>query len=204
MALGVPLAAAFVLFGLLFRGVVFDFWWQMALSVAGLCASGWILHPRMFGGMFRPQERSPFAPITLGLLSAGFLYGTFYAGNLILRRFSDAAGHQITSVYGFRHGASPWLIAVLLLAVIGPGEEIFWRGYLQRGLTRRYSAGGLAAAMGAYTLVHAAAGNPVLLLAALVCGAFWGYLYWRFNSIWLNIVSHAAWDLAVFALWPLM
>ena len=42
----------------------------------------------------------------------------------------------------------------------------------------------------------------MLLLAALVCGVFWGWLYIRFDSILLNAVSHTAWDVAVFLIFP--
>ena len=38
--------------------------------------------------------------------------------------------------------------------------------------------------------------------AALVCGAVWGGLYYRFKSPLLNVVSHTAWDVAVFLLFP--
>jgi len=40
------------------------------------------------------------------------------------------------------------------------------------------------------------------VLAAAVCGAFWALTYWKFRSITLNIISHVAWDLAVFLLFP--
>jgi hypothetical protein len=42
----------------------------------------------------------------------------------------------------------------------------------------------------------------MLILAAAVCGVFWGWLYLRFRSPLLNVVSHAVWDLLVFVILP--
>jgi len=40
------------------------------------------------------------------------------------------------------------------------------------------------------------------VLAAALCGVFWGYLYLRLRSVWLNVISHLVWDLAVFMFFP--
>jgi membrane protease YdiL (CAAX protease family) len=47
-----------------------------------------------------------------------------------------------------------------------------------------------------------ASGNPMIILAAAVCGIFWGGLYLRFRSPVLNAVSHTVWDLLVFVILP--
>lgn len=62
---------------------------------------------------------------------------------------------------------------------------------------------GFLVATGIYTGVHLAGGNPILVLAAGVCGLFWGWLYLRYRSLLLNVTSHTAWDVAVFLLFPL-
>jgi membrane protease YdiL (CAAX protease family) len=43
----------------------------------------------------------------------------------------------------------------------------------------------------------------MLVLAAGVCGVFWGLLYSAFKSIAVNAVSHALWALTIFILRPL-
>ena len=59
--------------------------------------------------------------------------------------------------------------------LIGPGEEIFWRGYLQRRWQERFGAGrGFLFAAALYAAVHAGSGNVMLVLAAAVCGAVLG------------------------------
>jgi hypothetical protein len=53
-----------------------------------------------------------------------------------------------------------------------------------------------------YTVVHIATGNMVLVLAALICGLFWGWLYMRYQSMLINVISHTVWDIGVFLLLP--
>jgi membrane protease YdiL (CAAX protease family) len=93
---------------------------------------------------------------------------------------------------------------LLLLFVIGPAEEIFWRGYVQQRLGKRFSvAGSMIIATAVYTLVHIASFNFMLIMAAMVCGAFWGLMYcWNKNLLPL-IISHALWDVSVFILFPI-
>ena len=43
----------------------------------------------------------------------------------------------------------------------------------------------------------------MLVLAAGVCGLFWGFLYLRTGSLLINLVSHTAWDIAIFLLFPM-
>lgn len=86
-------------------------------------------------------------------------------------------------------GESPWLLAALLLLLIGPAEEIFWRGYVQRTLSKRWNPNaGFVVATLIYALVHAGSCNFMLVMAALVVGAAWGALY-RFFRTALPLLS---------------
>jgi membrane protease YdiL (CAAX protease family) len=42
----------------------------------------------------------------------------------------------------------------------------------------------------------------MLILAALVCGIFWGSLFLKYRSPLMLIVSHTLWDLLVFIVLP--
>ena len=181
----------------------FDFWWWMTANIVVLTGAAAGADPG-FRAALRDDLRSGLLRKSLlGLWTAALLYGVFAAGNVLSRRLLDFAGGDISAVYGFKTGASSLRIALLMVFVIGPGEELFWRAFLQRALAERYGAlrGGLLAAL-LYTLIHAGSGNVMLILAALVCGAAWGALYARFRSPLLNVVSHTAWDVAVFLLFP--
>ena len=88
--------------------------------------------------------------------------------------------------------------------LIGPAEEIYWHGFVQRRLVGRY--GGRAGVLGTaavYALVHAVSLNPMLILAAGVCGLYWGLLYQREQNLIPLIISHSLWDLLIFVLFPM-
>ena len=107
-------------------------------------------------------------------------------------------------IYGMKSGTASALIGVLLLLVIGPAEEIFWRGYVQRRLSQRWNVNvGFVVTLALYTLIHLWSFNFMLLMAALVVGAFWGLLY-RLRPQWLTalVISHAVWDACAFVFFP--
>jgi membrane protease YdiL (CAAX protease family) len=92
---------------------------------------------------------------------------------------------------------------LLLLFVIGPSEEIFWRGFVQDTLAQKFgdNSGWIIASL-VYGGVHIAAWNFMLFAAALVCGLFWGWVFKKYKSLWPGIISHAIWDLTIFVLIP--
>ena len=110
---------------------------------------------------------------------------------------------DIAGVYAFRQDVPAARVGWLLLLWIGPGEDLFWRGYLQEQWMQRWGRWpGWLAATALYAGVHVLTGNVTLLLAAAVCGTYWGWLYlWR-RSLGSNMVSHAVWDVTVFLLLP--
>lgn len=203
----VPVVLALTLFPYLlhFRRLgPLDFWWAMGLVVAVLVVSA-IAADSGYAALLREDIRTRlFLKIALGVLSAAALYGVFYLGNGLVRRFLPMGGEGIGAVYALRSGAQALRIGLLLLLVIGPGEELFWRGYLQRTWQKKLgNASALPLAVAVYTAVHVASGNPVLVLAAAACGLFWGVLYQRSGSVLLVAISHTVWDIAVFLLFPL-
>jgi membrane protease YdiL (CAAX protease family) len=141
--------------------------------------------------------------VFFGLFAAAALYAVFFAGNILSRRLLPFAGTGIDGVYLFKSSASTARVVLLMTLIIGPGEEVFWRGFLQRRWQERFGAGrGFLFAAALYAGVHAGSGNAMLVLAAAVCGLFWGELYRRTGSVLLIAVSHTAWDLAAFVLFP--
>jgi membrane protease YdiL (CAAX protease family) len=203
---GLPAVAAVALFALLFIGRGFgplDFWWSMSGAVLLLVGLGAVLDRGYPASLARDPRSGALRKLVLGLLAAAALYGIFWVGNEASRWLFPFASGGIGRVYDFKAGAALPRIILLMALIIGPGEEIFWRAYLQRRWQARFGRWpGFLAAAALYTLVHAASGNVMLVLAAAVCGVFWGFLYMRTGSILLVAVSHTAWDLAVFVIWP--
>ena len=181
----------------------FDFWWLMSLDLVLLLFLS-SSSDRRFGRILLADFRTGLArKILLGILSAFVLYGFFYVGKALSGTLLPFAGEEIQRIYGFRGEASTLRIVLLMLLVIGPGEEIFWRASLQRLCMDRWGdARGWFISVALYSLVHLGSGNLMLVLAAAVCGLFWGWLYRRFRSIILVAVSHTIWDILVFIIAP--
>lgn len=176
------------------------FWPAMAASSGLLALSGLWLSRHSLGEVFFFH----WWHLPLGLGSALALYMMFFVGHKIATAILPFASDQVHLVYRTRSQADLWLIGVLLLAWVGPAEEIFWRGYVQHRLGRRYNPIiGLALTVAVYTVVHIWSFNLMLLAAAGLCGLFWGVLFWRFRSVWPALISHAVWDVVIFVLLPI-
>jgi len=142
--------------------------------------------------------------IVIGLVASIILYVIFYFGRFFLGLLRSDTLEQIHGVYSYREGMTSWQLGLLLSLIIGPGEEILWRWFLQAEwskLVGRFPS--FLMVTGFYTLVHFSTKNYALVLAAFVCGLFWGLLFLRFRSIVVNMVSHSLWDLVIFVLLPL-
>ncbi|MCK4756863.1 MAG: CPBP family intramembrane metalloprotease [Thermoplasmata archaeon] len=198
----ISLAAAAILFSILFAGIYFDFWLQLALSILILIfLAFWFSGDDIKKQLNLPAGDLGFS-ILLGLVSTVFLYLIFLIGNDLAIFFLSFGKSGISGIYGLGENVDSRMIAFLLVLIIGPGEEIFWRGYLQKSLTKEYGKLGVVIIILAYAGVHLASGNTMLILAAFAGGVFWGLLYYYYRNLWANIISHAAWDLAAFVLWP--
>ena len=93
----------------------------------------------------------------------------------------------------------------MLLFVSSPGEEIFWRGFLQKWAIGKWGSvvGWLVTAL-LYAAVHIVSGNFILVMAALVAGLFWGLMAaWLKDNLLPVIISHSLWTFAIFVLWPI-
>jgi membrane protease YdiL (CAAX protease family) len=185
----IGLAAAFGLFALTFRGQRARFWERMTLT-------GFVL-----GNMALANEaelrrmRWRGRDLVFGLGSAAILYGVFQLGDQMARRVMPKGSKEIKDIYALRTIEPPEEIGARLATVIGPAEELFWRGFVQR------RAGGLAAAA-AYGGVHLVTGNATLVGAAAIAGIYWGLLRALGMSMPALITSHIAWDIWIFLLAP--
>lgn len=197
-------AAALFLPLFLFEGLgPLDFWNGMALSAVLLVLFAFIVDRGYAGRLRNDPAPGPARGLLWGAASAGLLYLVFLAGDQISRLLFSFAGDEINRVYALKAGVSSLRVGLLIALVIGPGEELFWRGFLQHRWQERFGrARGYLAASGLYALAHLPTLNPMLILAAAVCGLFWGGLYLRFRSVRLVLISHVLWDLTVFLVLP--
>jgi membrane protease YdiL (CAAX protease family) len=181
-----------------------DFWWGMSLSIVILVSLGYMKDASYRASTRLDWREGVARKIGLGLATALLLYGIFWAGGSLSRAALPSAGKEIAAVYSFKQEASAIRMGLLIVLIIGPGEELFWRGFVQRRWESSLGrTSGWLAAAAFYAAVHAGSGNFMLVLAALVCGLFWGALYSWSRSVLLVAVSHTVWDGLVFLLFPL-
>ena len=183
-----------------------NFWVVMSCSAVILTT---------LGLSFTPDRKEllkiekPALQILAGIVIAFALWGIFWIGDKVSAWMFTFARPEVDSVYAMKTGLPTWLIAVLLLCLIGPAEELFWRGYVQRTMGRILGGKNpedkafiLTAVI--YALVHIWSFNFMLVMAALVAGLVWGLIYrLRPQALPALIISHALWDALVFVLLPI-
>lgn len=144
--------------------------------------------------------------VVIGVLLAVVLWGVFWVGDRLSSMMFDFARPQVDMIYGMKTGENPWVLTALMLFIIGPAEEIFWRAYIQKNLSRRWNPNvGFILTTLVYSLVHISKFNFMLIMAAAVAGMVWGLAYRFFpEKIGAILISHALWDCAVFIWFPIM
>lgn len=205
----VPVAA--VLWFFMFSpwtGGLTPFWGTMAFSALILASIAFALD----GGLPPRLTLSgrTLLQIPLGIAIAFVLWGIFWAGDKLSAMMFAFARPEVDAVYSMKDGSNPAVIAILLLFLIGPAEEIFWRGFVQHNFTKIFDRWkspddmAFVATAAIYALVHIWSFNFMLVMAALVAGGVWGLIY-RFRPGLLPalVVSHAVWDALVFVILPI-
>jgi membrane protease YdiL (CAAX protease family) len=186
----VGLVVAAVAWGLLFALGREGFWPRAAAAGATIGTYALVVLRDDLGRLLRPDP----VEVGLGIVAAAVLWVVFFVGDRLVARLFPALSAQVDGLYAVR-GETTTARMPFVLAVIGPAEEVFWRGLVQ-------SRAGIVVALVAYALVHVWERKPILLLAALVGGAFWGALFaWR-GTLVAPVVSHLLWDLAIIVWFP--
>lgn len=195
----VAAGAFFVLFSPWTKAAI-AFFPMMMVTAFSLAIVSLILDRKNTGGIYAFKP----AHIPVGLVAAAVLYGMFWLGHVVSTHILPFAASQVDSIYNLRTGQNRWLIAMLLLFIIGPAEEIFWRGFVQKRLSKMYGPLiGFIVAAAVYMLVHVWSFNLMLIAAAGLCGVFWGLLFALTGNLWPCIISHAVWDVIIFILLPI-
>lgn len=177
-----------------------NFWVMMTFSGLTLTAYSTWASPGWWKDI-----RLDLSNILLGVVLAAVLWGMFWVGDKLSSLMFDFARPQVDMIYGMKEGENPWVLTVLMLFIIGPAEEIFWRGYLQKSFSKKWNPNiGFIVTTLMYSLVHVSKFNFMLIMAAAVAGFVWGLAYRfypeKFGAI---LLSHALWDCAVFIWFPI-
>ncbi len=162
--------------------------WAIGALASGPLHLGRILHPE------RDPIRPVVAPIVLGLALAGL----FVVGGLVVREIPALAG-QVDSVVDYAdQGTLPLL--VLITAVTGAAEELFFRGAAYAAVPRHP----VLVTTALYTLATYATGNVMLVFAAALLGLLVGLERRASGGILGPILTHVTWSLSMLLVLPLI
>ena len=109
-----------------------NFWVVMACSATILTTLGLAFTPDREALL---KVKNPARQILAGVVIAFALWGVFWIGDKASAWLFDFARPQVDNVYAMKTGIPDWGICTLLLVLIGPAEELFWRGYVQRTIS---------------------------------------------------------------------
>ena len=178
-----------------------NFWVMMTLSGMTLTVYSTLASP----GWWKDVNLD-MTNVIMGVVLAAALWGVFWLGAFFSTMLFEFARPQVDMIYGMKEGENPWVLTALMLFIIGPAEEIFWRAYLQKNLSSRWNPNiGFVVTTILYSIVHLSKFNFMLIMAAMVAGFVWGLAYRLFpEKLGAIILSHALWDCAVFIWFPIM
>jgi membrane protease YdiL (CAAX protease family) len=159
--------------------------WTIGAFASGPLHLGRIMH---HSGPRRPV----LAPILLGLALAG----VFVVGGLVVRQV-PALEEQVTKVLDHADQGVT-LVLVLITALNGIAEELFFRGAAYAATTR-YP---VPVTTVAYTAVTLATGNVMLAFAAVILGAVVGLQRRASGGILAPILTHVTWSLTMLLALP--
>jgi uncharacterized protein len=155
--------------------------WAVGAFASGPLHLGREVHPS--GHHVRPVV----APILLGLA----LSGVFVVGALVVRQI-DVLDAYVRSVLEYADEGSAALL-VLVTAVNGIAEELFFRGAVYAAVTRHP----VPVTTVAYTLATLATGNVMLAFAAVVLGTVVGLQRRASGGILGPILTHVTWSVTM-------
>jgi hypothetical protein len=126
------LAGAYGAFAATFRGPPDRFWERMTHTGAALGTAALVAEPELRSTRIRVRD------VVLGVASAAGLYRVFQVGDRAARAIMPSGAEDIDEIYALRSLRPRGEIASRLAFVIGPAEELFWRGLVQRRMQRRF------------------------------------------------------------------
>ena len=176
------------------------FWTLFPITMALLIYVAW----KNWNVMKNFKQNITIKNVTLGMISGVILYTFFFCSYVSIKSWFPFLIPYIDELYEVVGPTQVWHYFLLIFIII-PGEEFFWRGFVQNKLSIYLSSAWskVIVASGLYGLAHIWTGNLMLIAAALTGGLFWGFLlYWKKN-IGIVLMSHYIFNLFLLILFPL-
>ncbi|MBY0459953.1 MAG: CPBP family intramembrane metalloprotease, partial [Gemmataceae bacterium] len=165
--------------------------WGMLAAQVGSLAFIRLVLPRKIGPDWKSaialRPPRPFHVVLVLLIAPGFLIAPEVVEQLV-RSFAqwELPAPDLKGVFG----PFPWVLTGLAVAV-GPGlvEELWFRGFLGRGLTRRYGlVAGVLLTSVLFAVAHIA---PTRVPVYTLMGLYLHFVYYTTRSLWAPVLLHA-------------
>ena len=168
------------------------------LLLAGVWAAGAFASGRLHLGRAHTRAGSePSRAVVQSLALGTLLLLLFLAGALVVARI-PALREPVDGLLAHAAVGSLPIVAAIT-AVNGIAEELYFRGALYAGIGRRHAV--LLTTL-VYAAVTAAAGVPLLILAALLLGLITGLQRRVTGGVLGPIITHLTWSLGMLLLLP--
>lgn len=170
------------------------------IALAGVWALGAVLSGPLHLGRARTRTGSTESrAVVQSLALGGLLLALFLAGALVVAHIPFLR-EPVDELLDHAQAGSLSLVAVIT-AINAVAEELYFRGALYAGVGRKH---GVLVTTVVYTLVCAAAGIPLLVLAAAILGLVVGLQRRVTGGILGPTITHLTWSLGMLFLLPLV
>lgn len=182
--------------------IVFSKYFVYAMSVSTAILAAFSL--LRYRDKIHFMSRSIAKAAGIGAAGAVALYVLFMAGYHIALFTGNIA--YVKDVYAMIYSQAQTIVLVILLAIIGICEEVYWRGGLQ-GFVKKNSKTfrnvPWVASSIYYAAVHISTLNPILVVAALSVGLVTSIIADRYG-IGASAIAHIAWIEAIIVFLPVI
>ncbi|AHI55498.1 lysostaphin resistance A-like protein [Listeria ivanovii] len=149
------------------------------------------------------KEYSFTKGILPGVFSGIVLYIVFYIGAFILKIMPGGLENSVAAAFN-KYATDSWVIWLLLVVAIIPGEEIFWRGFVLKRLNNYFNPwfSNIFAALLCMIMMFPS-GNFAAIIGIFVASLVWNVMYTYRSSLLMVYVSHLTFAFLLLAALPI-
>ncbi len=149
------------------------------------------------------KEYSFTKGILPGIFSGIVLYIVFYIGAFILKVMPGSLENSVAAAFD-KYATDSWVIWLLMIVAIIPGEEIFWRGFVLKRLNNYFNPwfSNIFAALICMVMMFPS-GNFAAIIGIFVASLVWNIMYSYRPSLLMVYMSHLTFAFILLAALPI-
>ncbi|MDD2221102.1 MAG: CPBP family intramembrane metalloprotease [Clostridia bacterium] len=184
----------------LFRSNLQYFWYSLASTAVMLAVLAFV-----WGGKAMAIKDFRIYDIIIGIGGGSLLYILSVGMAWVLEKIFPLYNTQIIELYSWKEGYSLTVLVLMIVFLVGPGLEVFWRGMMTKWLITAWNVKwGIILSVFAATFVYLPSLSLTLICAGLLLNIVCSALYaWRKTPV-APAVAHSVWLLAVAVFFPLI